>query len=753
MQSDLPQSNPTPITEESPSPKNLQKRLSKKVLILGGVAGLLLIIIVTVLLASRASNNTRIEQQANLTVTPAQQSEEVRNAAQPTAAAAQENSQTLVYGVWTGQESVIRTVDTATSTVATIASLPLQIKKVSVLPNKHLLYIDQTDTKDHGTRISVYDVERKAISYSIQASDGFGIDDYVLSPDKKFIAIWEVSFAQGSQILQGGRSRVYAVDLSRPTVKELLYDEVSSDTTPVHYPRAILNDGTVFADKFLPNDPKGGAGWAYGMSVVDFDGTNKREIDTMKAGTYGTQPYLSPDGKYLVFAGYDGSRGEGTAVNNGYRQALLTPNTVELLNTQSLQRFKLPNLPNSDTYPSAKWDTLTGNVIIAIISPEAKKTGVYAYNLGNQLPKEIAMPRGGTSSNGIISQLSADKTLIGTKSDNESQLGNLGESYAYTYTQIAKLKADGSLQYLTLQDPFVQYITILPSNYFEDVLGIQIVPQANAQIIDQYSNQNEAKQNLQLYTFFLKTDLSDSRKFQQSTPAQQNTPINDDDDHLPECRNLAAEQCRAQGITDESSDEFDDCEDTLADTNDDAGKCQDSPLYLYGTPGKQVRVKIQTPIYNALPASAGEYAVTLLQNGGMQINDTVYQSIAYDYRSNLRRIQPPRRGAIATKSEVATILKHYAKKLGLNEKETTDLIRAGKEKVSTPYVFISFFDHQTSHAILPISFSPEPDNYLNVVFYFKGYEQRPGFIPLPPVFPEPIKRTGFTAVEVSEMVE
>ncbi|MBA3723623.1 MAG: hypothetical protein H0W89_01880 [Candidatus Levybacteria bacterium] len=761
MQSDLPNSDssaPKPVDQlqaDGNTPVTPKKTLSKKViLIAGGVLLLMLIIGLGVLFGGSDKKALDSKEKAETSQAPAPSIEQVKTT--PPAPDAQNPSQIMVYGAWTGQTTVIKAVDLGSSNSFLVATLPLEIKKVSVLSSQNLLYIDQVDTKDHGKRITVYNIKDKSSSLSIPASAGYVIDDYVLSPDKKYLAIWEVSFAQGSQVLQGGKSRVYAVDLSQPSVKNLLYDEQVNLTNPIHYPRAILNSGKVFADMFLPNDPNGGAGWAYGMSVVDFDGTNKRNLENMKAGTYGTQPSLSPDGKYLVFSGYDGSKGDGKAVKDGYRQALLTPNTVDVLNTESLKRFTLPNLTNANTYAASNWEVQTGNIILTVLSKESSQTGVFSYNLRTQSPNEIVVPSQDTTAYGYISKLNESKALIGTQDTSASNLGNLGENYAYAFTQLALLDFPSSkVSFVSLEDSFAQYITLLPSNYFETVLGIKTIAQAIPQptYIDMYSDKNAEKKNLQLYTFFLKSDLSPQRLKQQSTPIQTSSKQNK---NSPTCEQLAETQCQATGIA-TNTEAYEDCVKTNKNINKDSakneGRCHDSPLYLYGQTGKSVRVKIQTPIYNTIPASEGEYAITLSDNGAMVIHGKAHQSIAYDYASNAKRITPPTKGNVVSKTDVERVLREYADKLGLNPKETADLVTAGITKVTSPYAFISFFNQEQSEQILPISFSPKPDNYLNVVFYFKLYDAKPDFTPASPIFPAPLKRSGFTAVEVSEMVE
>ncbi len=145
--------------------------------------------------------------------------------------------------------------------------------------------------------------------------------------------------------------------------------------------------------------------------------------------------------------------------------------------------------------------------------------------------------------------------------------------------------------------------------------------------------------------------------------------------------------------------------------------------------------------------------MTLSENGGMLVNGKLYGSIEYDYNPGVMKISPPTRGALVTRNGVAKTLTDYANRLGLNEKETSDLVVFGQERVTSPYAYISFFDQKASEQILPLSFSTKPDNYLNVVFYFKLLRNQPNFTVLPPVFGAPLKRTGLTAVEVSELVE
>lgn len=664
---------------------------------------------------------------------------------------------TLVYGSWVGNGSEITAVDLSTRRSATLALLPIKIKKVTILSPLSLLYIDETNTRDHGKSLKVYDFKRKIVTATIPSDTGFGIDDYMISPNKKFVAIWEVSFAEGSQVLQGGRSRVYAVNLDNPSVKKLIYDDTAGANTPVHYPRAILDDGKIFTDKFLPSDPNGGAGWAYGMSVANFDGSAKTDLPQMAHGTYGTQPVLSADGKSLLFAGYDGGNGPGTAIKNGFRQAILTPNTVEVLDTATLNRRELQNLSSANTYTSVNWGQSASKAILSVISESPDQSGLFTYNLATNTATAIKLPDSEQANYSYISQLTNDNLLIATIETSPSSIGNLGEGYSSLINQLYIFEPVANQASSLRFNGLVQHISVLPQNYFRRVLGIAHAQggnprEPNVTIIDLYSDK-PAEKNLQLKTFLMKPELAPVREEQQTEPPQPTPPPPGitapppppKQEGLPRCRDLLTQQCADRNSKDPRCAQ-------LFSGNKDA-VCYDSPLYLYGKSGDKVSVKIQTQVYNDTPTYSNGYNITLQENGKMQINGRVYSAINYDYRSNLKMLRPPTKGAFVARSGVERTLREYAGRLGLNEKETADLVRVGKTKVTSPYVFISFFDHETSSSILPLSFIPKPDNYLNIVFYFKLLDKKPDYTPVPPTFGKPIERTGLTAIEVSEIVE
>jgi hypothetical protein len=657
----------------------------------------------------------------------------------------------IVYGTWSEKGSEIIAYDLSTGKEGVIANLPVTIKKVTVLSKDALMYIDETDIRDHGQQIVKYDLNTKEVTPIVVAAEGFGIDDYVISPNKQYLATWEVKVNPDSGTLLDGTSRVYSAQVTADSHKNLIYDEQSTDKNPVHYPRAILDNGSVFSDRFLPNS---GAGWAYGMSISNFSGSERKDISSMPNGTYGTQPELSPDGKYLVFAGYN--RSDGTSIIDGFRHALLEPNTVELLDTNTLQRKPLINLSSTNTYSSVSWNDAS-SLLLSIASKQVTSSGIFIYSLASQTL--VAAPQVITDEGTVVKQLSDTTWLTGEINTDSTATANLGDHYSTPYTSFVFYNPTTKTStQLKTHNELMQLITVMPTTSFGSF-------QTNIE------EKTPSDNNLQLKTFSVKTQLAPTREEQQSSPRKtertqergaHSNPSGDTNPEsgLPKCNAFSSSQISStcgsrppSGV--EHSDQqiaYDTCSRNIIRSNRESGRCYDSPLYLYGEAGQNVTVVIHTPIYNAIPDQNGAVNVTLKANGALNIGGKTYGSIAFDYKSALKHIIPPTKGVVVTRENVPATLQQFAANLGLNAKETQDLLAKSNSLTASPYVFVSFFDNEASKAILPITFNPKPNVYRNIVFYFKNLDKPLEYSIAPPAF-EKIERKGFTAVEISEIVE
>lgn len=665
---------------------------------------------------------------------------------------------TLVYGYWGEDGSYIEATDLKTGLKYSLAILPLSIKHVTVMSPQELLFINETDASDLGKSVVTYDIENQAQKTILKADSGYGIELYLLSPNKRFMSVWQKSLSENSTML-GGRSRVYTINLGNGN-KSLIYDEAAVESQPIHFPVGITDSGDTFFDSWIPNSSQdSGTGWAYGMTRSNADGSSKQDITVMTNGTYSNPPSMSPDGRYLSFAGYDSSRGSGTERVNGYRRAIVLPNTVEILDTSTNMRTKITEFENTFSYSPPVWNNSGGILLVSGASRDEDETGTYFYNVNSKTYGRVSSPDSSRSIPTTISVLSENNYLMGYKSISPASSGNLGPTYAQSLSEALVFQNNNSYR-LAIEAPLVQFITVVGGEYYA---GISVPRESLPQL-----GGDGTRKSLQLQTFSLKPKLVEEKEIEQNNPIippvqpqpespgqqrQVTKPVG------PACREVATYQCNQLIGTNypvpaslnsklPEDPAWQTCYFEKRQEGVNAGTCIDSPLYLYGKKGTKVTVEAGTQISNSnAPFTNNAYTAILDGNGNMHIGGQLYESIMFDYAPAVRVIRPPQTGIVVSKSELPKKLEWYAQKLGLNERETQDVMEFGNS-VSAPYVMVSHFDHDTSHAMLPLSFNPQPDVYRSIVMYFKEFEYDPKISLEAPRF-EPLIRRGLTAIEVS----
>jgi hypothetical protein len=311
---------------------------------------------------------------------------------------------------------------------------------------------------------------------------------------------------------------------------------------------------------------------------------------------------------------------------------------------------------------------------------------------------------------------------------------------------------------LELNQGLIQYIGTNSVAYFNN---LQVVGRATLDIA--------SEKQLQLKSFAVKPLLEKTREEQQSNPPEETpipegpTPTEDVPYHSPpRCKDGATRACNyiqnknysnEQEAKEKGDASFVNCRAGLQenDTTPIVGECSDSPLYLYGKKGLDVKVSVNTSVYNSNAPYSSGYKGTLTGNGKIKIGQSIYESLEYDYDVAIRKLLAPSYGKTVEVSKVSEAVNEYGQKLGLTKKEISDTAEKAKAELKSKYVFVSFYDDETSKAILPITFDPKPDVYRNIVFYFKQTDKQ-AFHAVP-VFEKYPSRTGFTAVEVSYIIE
>lgn len=651
---------------------------------------------------------------------------------------------TVIYGYWTAETSVIESLDLSNGRTSVLSILPSNIKHVKI-PFPNLVYfISETNLSDYGTKIIQKNLSDNTEKTIISADSGFGIDDYRISPNGNYIAVWMVELPSDSPQLQNGKSRVYSIDVNT-LEKNLIYDEISNSKTPVNYPLGITDSGQIFTDKFLPNS---GAGWAYGMTVTDINGQTKQEISNMGNGTYGTQPVISGDGSYFAFAGYNGD--DGASIENNFRKALISPNTFEVLNTNSLERTVVNTGIENAIYSGVMWDSLSNSFIVSAIHRNGNSSVVNSQLSYNPVTQTVVMlnipPFDENDANNVIGIIDSEKYLVVDKVNGQSNLGNLGKSYAQVLNNISiyNSRSQTTSSVGINQQPF-QLIDVKNGGYFSSLL--------------ESSNLSYSSDQLQLQTFVIKPTLAPVRERQQSErpvvpnePPPSEPPIECREIGYPQCNNLLGTNYPVdKDIGDIGDSAFSECIWAKQAAGEASGICSDSPLYIYGDKGTRVTVevgaKISRPNVNILNNT---FDAVLDGDGNLNVNSKNVSSIEFDYISKVKRLPILYSGYLVSKDKLKEKLTEISSKFRFNEKETNDILKFAP-KIDSPYVFISFYDGKISHQILPLYFSPMPDIYRNIVFYFEKLEEKPAQSINPPII-DPIERRGFTAIEISYIV-
>lgn len=621
----------------------------------------------------------------------------------------------LLYGTWSSNQSDIKGIDTQTGKAYEIAQLPTSVKHVSLLPNDKLLYINNLDSTERGSSLATYSLTDKTITTIAKADEGYGIDKYVVSGNGKYIVDWEVKPSAGSTALNGGDSKVYGIDTANPSQKHLIYSEVIDK---VHYIIAVSNEGKAYFDLFQTNVPMG---WSNGMSVADYTGANKQDIASMQAGTYGRVAVLSPDGKNLAFAGYDGSQGAGTDLINSAKRAIRVSNTVELLDTSTLQRTKLPGFSNTNKYDTVVFDKNTGNLAISQITPPQTSTDLLLYDINTKTQTKIP----NSTNLNYVASLSTTQNILSTPNNSESLWGNLGEVNAPTssgYTSVDS--ANGKTTPYTIADAFMQTIDIVPGSSLQNAL------------ISELNDQNGGDKGLKMYTFQLKTDLVTQRKSQLGNAYVGNSSFS-----------VTTAPSSSSAIQDISNSLT--SSDTSGEENK-SGSCKPA-IYLYPSKTENVTVKLglkgdltyTKPVY---PQDG--WKVIANPDGSLVYNGEVIDYLYYEMKvadSDLASVRNSDKGYVVAYQDLGTFFGTLLPKLGLNNKEINGYKEYWlKALPKSPYYRISIVPVSLLNEYAKLSISPTPDSVVRVTLDFQPIDKK---IELKePQLPS-FKRSGFTVVE------
>jgi hypothetical protein len=171
-------------------------------------------------------------------------------------------------------------------------------------------------------------------------------------------------------------------------------------------------------------------------------------------------------------------------------------------------------------------------------------------------------------------------------------------------------------------------------------------------------------------------------------------------------------------------------------------------IYLYPQKEQEVNIRLNPIIH--ITDSAPVYLVQwdiVAEPSGEIINLADNRKYPYLFWEGWSLIfETPRQGFVVRKTNISIFLKDILPKLGLNDKEKNDFIKAWSPQLSSaPYYFITFIDQKNIDQLAPLDIHPRPQTIIRVLMDYK-----PLYAPIdvqPLSLPNSVSREGFTVVE------
>ncbi len=186
--------------------------------------------------------------------------------------------------------------------------------------------------------------------------------------------------------------------------------------------------------------------------------------------------------------------------------------------------------------------------------------------------------------------------------------------------------------------------------------------------------------------------------------------------------------------------------------------CDAKPvIYLY--PIKKTLVNVSLTVPGTIPVSIPHYPSDGWENiEAYPDGHFIYQGNSYNelfYESSISKTTLPDSGIVTSISSMTTTLTTLATKLGLNERETNELVAYWMPRLNalnSPYFVVSIFSPEAKQIIDKITINPKPDTMIEFIMYFKPLAN-PVVIKQLQLPPTPPVRQGFTAVEWGGIID
>lgn len=687
-----------------------------------------------------------------------------------------------------------------------IIDLPKDIKRIRIIDQDIIAYLVGCDDKDHAKSLATHAISSDKETTIYSPSDGFVIDEYVLSPDGSLAALWEVKFAKDSDQLIGGISRIVEVNLKTKEYKVLITQQTTKPDDGselaklqltlnpkvfVQYPLFYDSSNTLYLDTFGPN----GGGWGNGIYTIASGSNQLQAFSSLPAGSYSYDPTGSEDGKLFV----------AVVPENALGQDRLSVQQVQ----EGGKNLAIFVDSKATTVSALDGVTITSS---AVISPDNR---YIAYNGKGSKSEQASYIYDRTTrqtnkyetgdyavvefiaQNKLVLGQADTSTYTGSNGKTNTLVANLGSKYNTlfgAYKIVDPQDSKNIIDYKPSASGAVEHVqgawkltgtsaSAEKSNYSDsNNLNVSSFAPRNIELA---STRVEAQQTIKNNT--VSNEIGCEKKYPginnlRSWNADYEIKLDEILQKSEEYKNLS-EECRAahddyykirkSGGWGQGTDAFSrwtKCLPTLYANSDIAlcvplrceivgavnhpnMKCYDSPLYLYPEQQIEVLATTRNRVFETGPRDTlSKWLVTADKDGTItDQNGKVYDKISYDYSSD--ELLPKQDGIVVSANQLEPSLEEYAKNLGLNEKESSDFVSYWYNKLNNtaPFIQMSHYSRAQSAEIVKMDIDPRPDTFVPIVMYFKKL-YFPTILPKP-TFEPILTRDGFFALDWSGVVE
>lgn len=647
------------------------------------------------------------------TKTPGQRNDQNRNSRGSGNGLIDSDSKTsVIYASRYDDNITIKQVNADGTNNIAAATLPRDVRDINFLDSKSAIYIGKSSEAvfGRGSSIEIADISSNPLAtrvlYEIPKSETWKIDELIVSPDRKYIAWWEIKSPVGITDHSRYSSRIFIMPLTGGT--KVKVSEESDTVNAKQMPLFFDAQNRLYTDTVEQNP------YNFYLAIRRYSTTGQNLGDVLRSGEFNSWPRVSPDGKYAVYTAFDNTVEHTIGDPAGMaRTSNLNTNSLRMINLATGEKQTISDSSDKAMYDShIVWShdsngfSYSKDQVIQFGPPMKRKNiGLYTYNLSDSEPTKVRDGVSGTigTKREILAGYDAQSGEIYYGMTGGS--GNLGGSVsAPMLDELYKVKGGGTPERLAV-GPGIEIIETVEKQVSE-----KIALDISDSVLEKKSRQ------LKLVSFKL------------PVPAPPRVPEGTNP------RSVCEEEWQAKGYPSYEA-------------------CEACPLYLYPVQATDVSVTIEKAdvVTASIPMQNQSFTVNAKPDGTLTAADgSIQRRVDYDYIA--ATTPAPKGGIVVNFMELEDSLYRYSERMGLNETERTDFVAFWLSRLpNSPYYFIGHFDEKAVSEKLQLSIIPKPDTLIQFIMYFKPLEA-PIAVEAP-IFPELTERLGFVAVDFSGRID